>query len=85
MFVPRASYFFTLALLEKRRHLLTKHIDALRDAFRSVRRKHPSRINAIVVLPDHLHCIWALPDEETDYFYPMAAYKTHIHTNNLTR
>lgn len=36
-YVPGGSYFFTVALLERHRRLLTEHIDVLREAFRSVR------------------------------------------------
>jgi putative transposase len=28
---------------------------------------HPFTINAIVILPDHLHCIWTLPENEHDF------------------
>jgi putative transposase len=66
-YVPGGSYFFTVALLERRRRLLTEHIDALRAAFASVRRERPFHIDAIVVLPDHLHCLWTLPPDDVDY------------------
>ncbi len=66
-YIPGGSYFFTVALLERRRHLLTEHIDALRAAFVSVRRQRPFHIDAIVVLPDHLHCLWTLPPDDADY------------------
>ena len=66
-FVPGASYFFTVALLERRRKLLTQHIGALRDAMRHTKRCRPFRIDAIVILPDHLHRIWTLPGIDTDY------------------
>jgi REP-associated tyrosine transposase len=45
-------------LADRRARLLTEHIDALRAAFRSTRLRHPFAIDAIVVLPDHLHAIW---------------------------
>jgi REP-associated tyrosine transposase len=35
--------------------------------FRSVRHKRPFAIDAIVVLPDHLHTIWTLPPGDADY------------------
>ncbi|HSA46945.1 MAG TPA: transposase [Candidatus Competibacteraceae bacterium] len=66
-YTPGGSYFFTVALLERRRHLLTEHINALRTAFTSVRRQRPFRIDAIVVLPDHLHGLWTLPPDDADY------------------
>ena len=60
-------YFFTVNLAERRRHLLTAHVDALRRAFRHVRSRHPFAIEAVVVLPDHLHAIWTLPDGDADF------------------
>jgi putative transposase len=62
-----AAFFFTVALLERRRCFLTKHIDALRQAFVDSRRRRPFRTDAIVVLPDHLHCIWTLRPEDADF------------------
>ncbi|MGB6753966.1 MAG: hypothetical protein WBE71_15740 [Xanthobacteraceae bacterium] len=50
-FVPGGSFFFTLNLAERRRRLLTTHIDLLRQAFRKVRRRHPFQIEAVVILP----------------------------------
>lgn len=41
--------------------------EALRDAIRAVRAEHPFRIMAIVLLPDHLHTVWELPEGEPDY------------------
>jgi len=48
-------------------HLLVKNIDLLRQVFRKVKNNHPFKIDAIVVLPDHLHCIWSLPPGDADY------------------
>ena len=66
--VPGGCYFFTVNLLERRGNdLLTRHIDFLRDAVRLVRRSRPFTIDAWVVLPDHLHCIWTLPPDDDDF------------------
>jgi putative transposase len=66
--VPGASWFFTVALAERRHgRLLVDHIDALRAAVRWVRERHPFHIDAFVVLPDHLHCVWTLPEGDADY------------------
>ena len=46
---------------------MTRHIDLLRDSVRRVRRYYPFRIEAWVVLPDHLHCIWTLPPRDGDF------------------
>ena len=65
--VPGGSFFFTVALLERKRDLLVSRIDLLRAAFREVRHRRPFHIDAIVVLPDHLHCIWTLPEGDADF------------------
>jgi putative transposase len=65
--VAGASYFFTVNLHDRRNALLVEHIDLLRSTFRAVRQSHPFVIDAIVVLPEHLHCIWTLPPEDVDY------------------
>jgi len=39
----------------------------LREAFRQVNEKWPFQVDAMVVLPDHLHCIWRLPEGDADY------------------
>jgi REP-associated tyrosine transposase len=66
-FVPGGTFFFTVALLERRRRLLTDHIEALRAAFAAVQAKRPFTIDAIVVLPDHLHCLWTLSAGDADF------------------
>jgi putative transposase len=66
-FVPGGSYFFTVNLADRRSCLLTEHIESLRAAFRDVHVKHPFAIEATVVLPDHLHAIWTLPQDNTNF------------------
>jgi REP element-mobilizing transposase RayT len=46
---------------------LTDHIEALRTAVKLTRRKHPFAIDAVVVLPDHLHIVMTLPDGDMDF------------------
>ena len=67
-FVAGGSFFFTL-VTEKRRPLFAsvEAVDVLRDAFRSVCSSRPFELDAIVVLPDHLHCIWTLPSGDADF------------------
>ena len=65
--VPGGIYFFTVNLLERRLDTLVRHIDALREAVRVTRRERPFHIDAWVVLPDHLHCIWTLPPGDDDF------------------
>jgi len=65
--VPGGTYFFTVNLLERRRRLLVEHIDILRMAFRVTQGRLPFENIAVVVLPDHLHCVWRLPEGDDDY------------------
>ena len=65
--VEGASYFFTLALADRAASTLTDHITLLGDAMRRVQDKTPFDVDAIVVLPEHLHTIWTLPPGDSDY------------------
>ena len=48
----------------------------LRDAVRVVRQKRPFAIDAIVILPDHVHCIWTLPEDDADFMTRWRLIKT---------
>ena len=63
---PGGTFFFTVNLLERRKRLLVEHVGLLRDAFRAAKRSRPFRIIAIAIMPDHLHCIWQLPEGDAD-------------------
>jgi len=68
IYTPGASWFFTVNLLKRQNNpLLIENIKVLRSAFSEVKAKHPFRIDAVVILPDHLHCIWTLPEGGTNY------------------
>ncbi len=65
--VPGASYFFTVNLARKGGTALADHIDDLRLAFARTVSAQPIFCDAIVVLPDHLHAVWTLPEGDADY------------------
>jgi putative transposase len=65
--VPGGTYFFTVNLTDRRSDLLVQHIDMLRDAVRTLRASAPFHIDAWVVLPEHMHCLWTLPEGDTDF------------------
>ena len=65
--VAGGTYFFTLTLEDRRSRLLIDHIAILRDAVRKARAARPFKIDAWVVLPEHMHCIWTLPAGQSDY------------------
>ncbi|MFM2041860.1 MAG: hypothetical protein RLY86_436 [Pseudomonadota bacterium] len=65
---PGQEYFFTVVTAGRRPVFADpERIALLRAAIRSVRRAHPFTITAAVVLPDHLHAIWRLPEEDGDH------------------
>jgi putative transposase len=66
--VEGGTYFFTLVTYN-RQSLLTTPVSRiiLHGAFESVKKKHPFSMDAICLLPDHLHCIWTLPESDSDY------------------
>lgn len=66
-FVPGGCFFFTVNLAERKLSLLTDHVGLLRTAFRETHQRHPFTIDAIVVLPDHLHTVWTLPEGDADF------------------
>jgi REP element-mobilizing transposase RayT len=66
-FLAGGTFFFTVNLAERHLQLLTDHVDDLRTAFRETRRRHPFTIDAMVVLPDHLHAVWTLPEGDADF------------------
>lgn len=61
------TFFFTVALADRKSDLLTQHINFLRAAIRDIRRRHPFEIVAWVVLPEHMHTIWMLPPDDCSY------------------
>ncbi|MBI4331388.1 MAG: transposase [Chloroflexi bacterium] len=62
------TYFFT-AVTYGRRPIFREEqaIVLLTKCFQSVKKLHPFEVNAFVTLPDHLHCIWTLPDGDNDF------------------
>ena len=65
--IDGGTYFFAINLLDRSSRLLVEHIDDLRAAVRIVKRRHPFDIVAWVVLPEHMHAIWMLPEGDHDF------------------
>jgi putative transposase len=66
--VPGATYFFTVVTYQ-RQPLFGEldNVELLREVFREVKAASPFEIEAMVVLPDHLHCLWTLPEADADF------------------
>ncbi|MBD9514839.1 REP-associated tyrosine transposase [Pseudomonas sp. PDM22] len=73
-----ATWFFTLALADRRSRLLVENIDLLRAAFGYTQQRHPWHIDAIVILPDHLHAICTLPVGDANYALRWRLIKTEF-------
>ncbi len=65
--LPGATYFFTVNLAERKSCLLVEQVDLLRDSIRQVKMGHPFSIDALVIMPNHLHTIWTLPESDSDF------------------
>jgi putative transposase len=78
-YVPGATWFFTVNLAERKHNrLLLDNIDALRAAFRVTQQRHPFQMEAVVILPDHLHSIWTLPAGDSDFSVRWNLLKGHF-------
>jgi len=76
--IKGATYFFTVNLAERGQATLTKNIDMLRHVYALTARRRPFETDAIVVLPDHLHCIWTLPEGDSDFSTRWGAIKSQF-------
>ena len=66
--VPGATWFFTVNLLERRGNdLLVREIELLRHCVALERSRRPFLALAWVVLPDHMHWLWRLPPGDADF------------------
>ncbi len=76
--VPGGCVFFTGNLAERGSRALVEHIGVLRDAVSPTRAERPFRIDAAVVMPDHLHMVWTLPEGDADYSVRWGAIKARF-------
>lgn len=80
-FILGGTSFFTVNLADRRSRLLTDQIDLLRAAFRYTAARHAFGIDAIVIMPEHLHAIWHLPPGDADYALRWRLVKTYFSRN----
>ena len=78
-YIPGGTFFFTLVTYQ-RRPILTgpDAVDLLRNAFRYTMNQMPFEVVASVILPDHLHCMWTLPPESSDFSTRWRLIKSHF-------
>ncbi|SPJ23649.1 REP-associated tyrosine transposase [Palleronia abyssalis] len=65
--VPGGTYFFTVNLAQRGDDLLTRRIADLRGAYGAVQAQMPFRTRGIVILPDHIHAVWTLPEGDVAF------------------
>jgi putative transposase len=66
--LPGTSYFFTVNTYHRQQVLTTPPFyNALKSAIKEVRANFPFDIEAVVLLPDHLNCVWKMPETDADY------------------
>lgn len=65
-------------LLERKNTLLVDHINLLRESVGICKQKRPFHIDARMVLPEHMHCIWTLPDGDADFSNRRKMIKTYF-------
>jgi putative transposase len=67
-FLPGGTFFFTVVTAERRPLFVDRtNVATLRSAFRQIQAQRPFTLEAAVILPDHLHCIWTLPPGDADF------------------
>jgi putative transposase len=74
--IPGGTFFFTLVSYQRARFLCDERARAvLRACLEACRRRHPFVIDAMVLLPDHLHALWTLPEGDGDFSTRFAVLK----------
>ncbi|MEM9926885.1 MAG: transposase [Cyanobacteria bacterium P01_D01_bin.50] len=77
--ITGGTYFFTLVTYNRHPWLCSEIArSTLRKAIERVRLKYPFEIDAFVLLPEHLHCIWTLPDGDDNYSIRWKWIKTFV-------
>ncbi len=67
-YLAGGTFFFTVVTGHRRPVFAAEAARAcLRQVTSTVRRERPFEIVAAVLLPEHWHCIWTLPEDDVDY------------------
>ena len=65
--IKGGTFFFTVTLADRSSDLLVRQIDILRRSYACVQERHPFKTVAICILPDHVHAVWSLPPDDSDF------------------
>jgi len=65
---PGGTFFFTVVTGSRERLFVQARCRRwLKEAYAAIEAKRPFDTVAFCLLPDHLHCIWTLPEGDSDY------------------
>jgi putative transposase len=79
------TYFFTVVTGTRAKILYGDMVDVLRGCFKECMQRYPYHMDAIVVLPDHLHCLWRLPEGDDNFSVRWKHIKAGFTKNYLRR
>src|SRR4029077_13888024 len=65
--IEGGTFFFTVTLADRSSDLLVRHIDHLRQAYQVAQKLYPFETLAICILPDHVHAVWTLPPDDSNF------------------
>ncbi|WP_315701012.1 MULTISPECIES: REP-associated tyrosine transposase [unclassified Bradyrhizobium] len=65
--IAGGTFFFTVTLADRSSDLLINEIERFRSAYRAAKNRDPFETIAICVLPDHVHALWSLPVNDSDF------------------
>jgi putative transposase len=74
--IEGGAFFFTLALTDRSSNLLVREIERLRCAYKVIQDRLPFETIAICILPDHLHALWLLPENDADFASRWSLFKS---------
>ncbi|MBN2098670.1 MAG: transposase [Dehalococcoidia bacterium] len=77
--IEGATYFFTVVTYRRQPVLcLPESLDAMKDVMSNVAERYPFQTDACVVLPDHLHFVWTLPEGDSAYSVRLAMFNKEM-------
>ena len=77
--IAGGTYFLTQVTYQRESWLCSElGRKALREALKTVQKKYPFAIDAFVLLPDHFHCLWKMPEGDSDFSLRLRLVKTYV-------
>ena len=78
--VAAAYYFFTVVTHNRRAFLCDANArECLKTAWGVVRQGRPFDVVAVCLLPEHLHCVWKLPEGDDDFSLAVGVDQKEVH------